>query len=82
MKTVFEYLTETENRDFNFHFDRSGNHLVISYSGFKHMHFYKIREHLQLHYKLKYDFDKGYEKFDSRCGRTYCYFKDVYKEVV
>jgi hypothetical protein len=79
MKTVFEYLIETESADRDFHFDRdSNNGLIISYVGYKHMNFYSIIETLRKTYKLKFNFDKGIEEFDQHCGRTYCFFKNVY----
>lgn len=81
MKTIFEYLLEQENAKPGLMFDRTSNNgLVISYPGYKHMHLFEVRETLQREYGLKFDFDKGYEEFDQTSGRTFCYFKDVYKE--
>lgn len=57
---------------------RSGTGLYISTSG------YIIQLHMDADnalrkLKLKYDFDKGLSKFDKVCGRTFTYYKDVYK---
>jgi hypothetical protein len=80
--TVFEYLIKQEEQDRDFTFGVGKNHsLYISYAGYKHMNLFKVREKLQKTYKLKFDFTQGLEEFDSHCGRTFCYFKDVYKEV-
>lgn len=83
MRDLFDYLVDQESKDHDFMFDRSSdNGLVISYPGYKHMNLFKVRTALQQEFKLRFDFSKGYEKFDSVSGRTFCYFKNVYKEAV
>jgi len=78
---LFDYLVAQEKQKPGFRFDRGSDQgLIISYSGYKHMDLFEIRETLQKIYKLKFDFDKGYEKFDRICGRTFCYFKNVYSK--
>ena len=81
--TMFEYLVKQEKQDQNFTFGVGKNQsLYISYLGYKHMNLFRVRETLQKEYKLKFDFSQGLEKYDSVCGRTFCYFKDVYKETI
>ena len=79
MKTVFDYLIEQEKIKPGFSFNRgSDNGLIISFPGYKHMDLFEVRDKLQKTYKLKFDFEKGYETYDSMCGQTFCYFKAVY----
>jgi hypothetical protein len=79
MQTVFEYLIAKEDSLPGFKFDRTSNNgMVISYQGYKHMDLFEVRDVLQKVYKLKFDFDKGLEEFDSHSSRTYVYFKNVY----
>lgn len=80
MTKLFEYLIQKEKEDNNFRFDRTSNRgLVISYEGYKHMNLLDIRAELTSTFKLRFDYDKGLEEFDQHCGRTFVYFKNVYK---
>ena len=78
--SVFEYLLDQESKDGNFSFGvAKGQSLYISYPGYNHMNLETINQHLRSEYRLKYDFKQGVQKFDRLCGRTFVYFKDVYK---
>lgn len=78
--TLFEYLNKEEGVDRSFTFGvASGRSMYISYSGYKHMNLFKISDVLQKKYKLRFDFKLGIEKYDLICGKTFIYFKDVYK---
>ena len=80
--TLFEYLNDVESKDRDFMFGvGKNNSLFIAYNGYKHMDFMRIRETLQKEYKLKFDFTQGLEEYDQVCGKTFCYFRDVYSEV-
>lgn len=77
---IFDYLIEQEKTDPDFHFYRGSNGgLAISYPGYKNMKLFAIREVLQKEFGLKFDFNKGTEKYDPVCGKTFVYFKNVYK---
>ena len=79
MDEVFKYLNDKENEVTGFRFDQSSNKgLVISMQGYKHMDLLLIRDELITKFKLKPDFKKGLEEFDSISGCTFCYFKNVY----
>lgn len=79
MSKLFNYLTEQEKVKPGFRYDRgSDNGLIISFPGYKHMDLFEIRGFLQKTFNLRFDFNKGYEDFDSVSGRTFCYFKNVY----
>lgn len=57
-------------------FDRmSGNVLSVSCEGYNHQDLYDIEERL-LKLGCRYNFDKGIQKFDSMCGRTFTYFNE------
>ena len=72
---LFKYLESTK-----ISWDRQGAGLWIAVSGYKTAEFYEVVQTLRREYKLKFDFDKGMEEFDSVCGKTFSYFKNVYKE--
>lgn len=78
---LFEYLLRQEDEKPGFIFSRISNGgLAISYPGYKHMDLFEIRVELQKTYKLKFDFKRGLEEFDQMSGRTFVYFKNVYKD--
>lgn len=80
--TVFEYLIDQETKDRSFHFGVGKNwSLFICYPGYNHMSLETIDKHLRTEYKLKYDFDQGVQEYDKVCGKTFVYFKDVYKNL-
>lgn len=78
--SIFEYLVSIEKQDKDFNFGvAKGNSLFISYNGYNHANLEKITKHLLTEYKLRYDFGLGIQKFDRVCGKTFTYFKNVYK---
>lgn len=78
-KTVFDFLLQLEDRDHNFSFGRdSNNGMWISYLGYQHMNIIKCDEILRKKFRLKYNFDKNITQYDSLCGRTFYYYRDVY----
>lgn len=77
MRKHIKYLIDAETKSHaHLRFQRTGeNTICISTVGYSHMEQSETEREL-LKLKCRYDFDKGVQKFDSMCGRTFTHFTE------
>ena len=76
-EALYKKLIELEKLGVSF--NRIGNNLSISTVGYATALHHQADAILRKQFKLKYDFDSGIEQYDKVCGKTFTYYKDVYK---